>query len=385
MNSILFIGNYPNPVDKYRNVFFQNLIFELADQGIDCTVIAPISYTHYKSKAFRIPYRENNITKKGSVIKIFHPRYVSYSSIKVGRINTGRMSEHGFQHSAVRMAKRLKGHYDCVYGHFILTGGLAAAAVGRELKIPSFIAYGECDYESEVTNSYGDVQKAELAGVKGIIAVSTNNYNELRKRSLYDEYPVLIAVNSIDNSLFQPLNREKCRELLKFPQDEFVVGFVGGFIDRKGDLRLLEAVNQIDGVYCAFAGKGDRKPEGSKVVFCEAIEHEKIPYFLNACNVFALPTLSEGSCNAVIEALACGLPVISSNLPFNDDILNDSNSIRINPTSINELTNAIKTLYENCELRIKLSNGAIETSQELTLDKRAMVIRDFIENNMMDD
>ena len=65
MNSILFIGNYPNPVDKYRNVFFQNLIFELADQGIDCTVIAPISYTHYKSKAFRIPYRENNITKKG--------------------------------------------------------------------------------------------------------------------------------------------------------------------------------------------------------------------------------------------------------------------------------------------------------------------------------
>ena len=53
------------------------------------------------------------------------------------------------------MAKRLKGHYDCVYGHFILTGGLAAAAVGRELKIPSFIAYGECDYISENYDSTG--------------------------------------------------------------------------------------------------------------------------------------------------------------------------------------------------------------------------------------
>ena len=51
----LFVGMYPNEVNKYRNVFFQNLIFAIADLGIDCTVISPVSITKYLNRVKEIP------------------------------------------------------------------------------------------------------------------------------------------------------------------------------------------------------------------------------------------------------------------------------------------------------------------------------------------
>jgi glycosyltransferase involved in cell wall biosynthesis len=117
---------------------------------------------------------------------------------------------------------------------------------------------------------------------------------------------MIVAPNSVDMSLFYKRDKDTCRKELGIPLDKFVVGFVGGFIERKGDKRLLAAVNEIDDVYVAFAGCGDHAPDGDKVVFCKALEHEQIPIFLNAIDVFCLPTQNEGSCNAIVEAAACG-------------------------------------------------------------------------------
>ena len=68
---MLFIGIYPNPVDPYRNVFFQNLIFSLADQGVDCTVIMPVSVTHYKGKTKQIPLQDVHTTKGGNKVRVY--------------------------------------------------------------------------------------------------------------------------------------------------------------------------------------------------------------------------------------------------------------------------------------------------------------------------
>ena len=55
---ILFVGWYPNNIEKYKNVFFQNLIFSIADSGIECTVISPVSYVRYRNKISLIPKEE---------------------------------------------------------------------------------------------------------------------------------------------------------------------------------------------------------------------------------------------------------------------------------------------------------------------------------------
>jgi len=99
----------------------------------------------------------------------------------------------------------------------------------------------------------------------------------------------------LDLSLFQKRDKLQCRTEIGMP--------VRGFIERKGDKRLLAAVNQLDDVYVAFAGRGP--PEGERVIFCQALEHGAVCDFLNAVDVFFLPTLSEGSCNEIVEATEC--------------------------------------------------------------------------------
>ena len=298
----LFVGMYPNAVSPYRNVFFQNLIFAMADSGVDCTVISPVPLTKYGMSTRSIKYKTIHETSKGSKVTIYYPRYVSASSKQIGNFNTEKLSEKWFEDSLMHTVKKLDRKFDFVYGHFILYGGLGAIRVGKYLGIPSFLAYGECDFETQVRQTYGIPKKEQLEGLTGIVSVSTKNTKELQSLGIVKGVPIITAPNSTDLSLFYKKDKEECRKKLGLSTDKFIVGFVGGFIDRKGDKRLLEAVNKIDGAYVAFAGRGDNPPTGEKVVFCKALEHEVVSDFLNAIDVFCLPTLSEGSCNEIGRA-----------------------------------------------------------------------------------
>ena len=252
--------------------------------------------------------------------------------------------------------------------------------MGKYLGIPSFIAYGECDFETQVRQTYGYPKEEQLKWLTGIISVSSKNTKELRDLGIAKGVPIITAPNSTDLKLFYKKNMSECRKILGLPQDKFIVGFVGGFIERKGDKRLLEAVNQIDGAYVAFAGRGNNPPAGEKVLFCKALNHEVVSDFLNAIDVFCLPTLSEGSCNAIVEAMACGCPIISSDLPFNDDALDDTNSIRIDPNSVEDIKHAIEKLKEHSEIREELSKQSLEKAKEFEIGQRADRILNFIKD-----
>ena len=98
--------------------------------------------------------------------------------------------------------------------------------------------------------------------------------------------------------------------------------------------------------------------------------------------MFALPTINEGCSNAVIEAMACGLPVASSDMEFNWDVLNETNSILYNPMDIDQIADAIDRLYMDKDLRERLSQGAIQTATELTISARADKILNYIKSRL---
>lgn len=379
---MLFVGMYPDKVSPYRNVFFQNLIYAMADSGVECTVISPIPITRYRTKTRYVSKKRKDITPRGNTVTVYHPRYISLSSKRIASLNTGIWSEKLFEEAAISLANKLKGKFSAVYGHFFLSGGLAAIRIGRQKNISSFVAYGECNYESEIVHLYRELSKDDVLGLSGIVVVSTHNANVLKSKGIFSGIPMIIAPNSVDMTLFYKRNKNECREKLGLPLDKFIVGFVGGFIERKGDKRLLAAINQIDGLFGAFAGKGENPPEGKKVLLCKALNHNQIPILLNAIDVFCLPTQNEGSCNALVEAAACGVPIISSDLPFNDDLLNSENSMRINPNSIDEIRNALDLLFAKKDLRITLGEKIFNASRQFDIKVREKKIELFIRENL---
>lgn len=374
----LFIGSYPNPVEPYKSVFFRELIYQMADQGVDCTVISCASITAYKAKIRNVPSYQEERTAAGNTIRVYRPHIISYSAKKIGKWNTIHATQISVEMAVMKVLKVLNETFDFVYGHFFLCAGLVAAKVAQRYGIPAYIAYGECSFHTEVESKYGSVKKEEMEGVKGIIAVSSANKEDIMAREFAKDIPVCLSLNAIDPAVFHKKDKQACRAKLGLPADGFIVGFVGYFIDRKGPGRVLEACKDISGVKLAFAGRGGEQPEGENVVFCRALPHEDVADFLNAVDVFCLPTLHEGCCNAVVEAMACGKAIVSSDLPFNHDVLNGENAILVAPNSVEQIRNAVVQLYEAEQLRQRMEQQALADAQELTLPQRAKTILDFI-------
>lgn len=365
MKIVIIPSDYP---DKKRNVysFVKEFVDELARQGHDVYVISPISFFQYRR---RLNYKERSSYGKGKVT-VLRPLYIT------GREN---VSKHFRQKAIAKLVRIIKP--DVVYGHF-WKNAYDGYKVAKELSIPLFVASGESDVQDQFP--YSPKLKGFCDYVTGVICVSSKNKKESIDLGLTSEDKCFVAPNAINSNLFQKLDKPSCRKELNIPHDIFIVAFVGWFNERKGAYRVSEAIEKLgdEQIYSLFLGDGDLEPNCKNILIKGKVQHEKLPVYLNSADVFVLPTLKEGCCNAIIEAMACGLPVISSDRSFNWDVLNETNSILVEPDNIEQIAQAIRTIKQDSELRSSFSRGALDTTANLTIDNRTRGIVSFIENRI---
>ena len=369
MNILIITPEYPNR-KKVHYPFVKQLVDEFARQGHRCFVIAPYSIT--KNKRF-YPSMEYD----GKVM-VCRPNYLSFSNYKIGKFSP---SNYLRRKAIMRAEKWLPVKPDLVYCHF-WECAIEAYPYAKFENIPLFVATGESSISAfnvadKVTSEMRDF-------INGVICVSSKNKDESVSLGLTTTEKCLVSPNSVNSKLFKKLDKTACRQKLGFPQDAFIVSFVGAFIERKGVLRVADAIKQIKGepVYSCFIGRGAQDPACENILHKGGLLHEQIPEYLNASDVFVLPTLAEGCCNAIVEAMSCGLPVISSNLPFNWDVLDDSNSIMIDPNSVEAIVKAIEKLRDDKVLRRKMADASLEKAQLLTIDQRAKNVLDFSQSKI---
>lgn len=363
--------------------FVEQLVMQMADMGIECTVLNPVSI------ARKVIYGENlkpsvwyKETPNGNKVKIVCPRYVSFSTRKMGIINTADWTLHCFMHACLAWFK--KNHdFDAVYGHFIYPSAMTANQVTKLYGIPSFLAYGE--NTSYTIDYFGLARTKELLDkISGVISVSTVNKEILIENKLFSPEQIGVFPNAINNQKFFYRSKSEMRKKYDLPLNDFIVAFVGGFIPVKGADRLSRALELVgtDKVKSIFLGTGNIKPDCQGILIQGSQPHDHVPELLSAADIFVLPTLAEGCCNAIIEAMACGLPVVSSNRSFNDDILDETCSIRIDPTDIEAIASAVRQLLDDDQLRKSLAAGALEKARNMNLENRAQNIIAFIESRL---
>lgn len=370
MNILVFTYDYP--YRKYNNMsFVKQLIEQFAEMGHLCTVISPWPIFRKRGRA-AVDVWENK--GEGSSVRVLRPNYLTIPHLKIGAFYPSQW----LRERAIRKSLcSLKEMPDVIYCHF-WNQGLIALPYAQKWHRPIFVASGESDIVSlldmkKVTEDFKHI-------VKGVICASGKNKLESVKLGLTSENKCIVLPNAIDNAKFHKIDKIACRKQLNLPQDKFIVCFVGWFIERKGPLRLQEALRMInnDNIGVLYIGEGPQQPKGDNILFKGSVKHDNLKYYLNASDVFILPTLNEGCCNAIVEAMACGLPVVSSDMDFNREILDASNSILINPMNINEIADAINRLFSDKKMTMTLSKGALKRAAELKIDRRASQIIDFI-------
>lgn len=361
--------------DKQQvHVFLDNLVRILVDKGVKCSIIAPqSSYSYYRRKDKRRPFEYERTTEKGNKYKIFSPLYTVYPTAKIGKMFLSDKSRYSFYRAIEKTYKKQNLNADIIYSHF-LQAGISGVMLAKKLGIPSYIANGEADTVESVKHLSPNLIRKTLEDVTGIISVSTKCKEEIEELCGHDDEivkKITVIPNAANTKVFHKLDKKRCRKELGFPEDKFIVSFVGSFIERKGIQKVAKAVDELDEIYAVFIGTGPDNPCCKNILFKGRVNNGEMVKYLNSTDVFVLPTTAEGCSNAIVEAMACGLPIVSSNRSFNLDILDKSCAILIDPNNQREITEAIKSLKENQEMRNKLSEGSNKKSKTLSLESRA--------------
>ena len=377
MHICILTTGFPTPKDPGKYAFVDQLACTWADMGNEITVIYPIpAFVELmdKKRFYRSEWERN--TPEGNKVFVKCPRYFSASDKVVLGIDTKIIAYKSFQKAVRESIASMKNKPDVLYGHF-LPSGCQAGDVGEKLAIPSFCAFGESSLWS-IAGWNQDRIRNSLAKLSGIVSVSTENKRILIDNNLYRESDIEVFPNGADHTLFRSGNKREIRRKYGFPENSFVGVFTGSFNDDKGVLRAQEAAVKAGNVKMIYIGGGASKPEGSNILFCGKLQHESIPEYLSAADFFILPTKAEGCCNAIVEAMACGLPIISATGAYNDDILSEDYSIRTDPDDVNAMAEAIEILRDNPEQRAQMSASAAKASVKFDIHDRAANIIDFM-------
>ena len=355
------------------SIFVVKLCEQWVDQGHEVSIVTPQSLTNilmgksgYTAPAFTY------YTTGGKTISVYRPRIVTFSNIPLLK----KVKNWLRQRAIAKAVKRI-GSQDVYYCHFWNNGYDLYKAVGNMAR-PLIVATGE-----SVIHLHTNDERFRQA-VSGVVCVSTKNMEESIRLGLTNREKCIVLPNAIDTAVFHQMDKLQCRQELGIDPKLFVVIYVGQFIRRKGYNRLAAAIDMLDdkeiGVVFLGKAKEGQEPHCQGIIKCGFANQQEIAKYLNAADVFVLPTQAEGCCNAIVEAMACGLPIISSDRSFNHDILDNKNALLIDPDNVDRIAGAIKTIKENRALQSSLAANSLEKAQTLTLPDRASRIISFIKS-----
>ena len=245
---------------------------------------------------------------------------------------------------------------DVLDAHFVWPDGVGVASLAKELKIPYVITLRGKLYECLPIPSQHRQCAATLRDASAVISNSSLMANEARKLGASVDHLVVIP-NGIDHEQFHPKDKLTCRRELDLPLNGRIIVTVAHLGHRKGHNEVIRALADLpDDVRLVIVGGSAQggTPAKLRAIASEVgIEdrlilpgpqpYEKVPIYFSAADASVLASYREGCPNAVLESLACGTPVVASDVGAVRDILPVPDVGRIvRPQEIGPLRDALE-------------------------------------------
>ena len=230
--------------------------------------------------------------------------------------------------------------------------------------------------------------KNVLNGADIIIATSNSYIDESKFLGDHRE-KIEVIPNGINLEEFDiNLSKEECRDRLDLPHDKKIILFFGNIVAYKGPHILLKSFSKVKSkfkdVMLVFAGRGEMQEELTKlavelgikndVLFTGYIDEKLKPFYYKSADIFCLPSITMAEAFGIVnlEAMACGIPVISSKLGGIPDVIDDKETgLLVKPEDEDELSEAIEFLLENEATSIKMGNNGKRKVKEYSWKKIA--------------
>ncbi|MBT3257921.1 MAG: glycosyltransferase [Deltaproteobacteria bacterium] len=240
------------------------------------------------------------------------------------------------------LIKRLdkKEPIDLINAHWLFPDGVATAWVAQKLGKPLILTGLGCDINYYPSLPFRKQQIKKALELANLISVKGS---ELKQKILHmgiQEHKVIVIPNGLDLKRFRIMDRKEARRRLDLQEDGRILLFVGSLDQVKGCQYLIEAFKGMaDNLeylpHLIVVGDGPQQEAllfqtrrlgiADRVSFVGKRPHDEIPLWMNAANVFCLPSIREGRPNVLMEALACGTSAVASNVGSVPEIIHKEN------------------------------------------------------------
>ena len=231
------------------------------------------------------------------------------------------------------------------------------------------------------------------------LAVKTSQHiltvSEFSKSEILRFYPFLkeekisVVYNAIDRQLFRPLNSEPAKGNLQSPSSERFVLCVSSIDPRKNFARLIEACQGLTDAKLYIVGKNNRVFSQQKeldttsehIHFLGKVSDDELVRLYNQAACFVFPSLYEGFGLPPLEAMACGCPVLVSDIPVEREVCGDAAQY-FNPLESNNILHTIKQYLNNIDvIREKMRQKGYQNIMRFSWEKSAEVLMKIITDN----
>ena len=237
-------------------------------------------------------------------------------------------------------ALRRAGRLAVIDAHFGYPDGYAATLLGRWLRVPVTVTLRGTEARHAAVPALRTRLARALNAAARVFAVS----DSLRRVALMLGVPAertRVIGNGVDAERFAPRDRDAARAHLGIPANAKVLVSVGGLVERKGFHRVIECLPALRARHpgLVYLVVGGPSPEGDWsarltaqvdalgladcVRFLGALPSADLAGPLSAADVFVLATANEGWANVFLEAMACGLPVVTTDVGGNAEVVAD--------------------------------------------------------------
>lgn len=369
---------YPSSADPARGCFIELLALNIIKNGYSVQVLAPRIYTLDKKREMR----------KGIFVRRF-PFFsedrllIEHEKIPIFKMVCYVAS--GFFSLLLLVWKHKVG---LIHAHWVLPTGLIAVLVKKITGVPVLLSARGADINLYPHKSRLLFKLAcfSLRHSTEITAVSRELRNCIIRDFGISEDRLTIVSSGVDRSSFTPIDQRTIRKQLKLPKELKIVLFVGDLIPRKGLNYLIESIPTVlkkqGNVLFLIIGKGFLEKQLITMVesmdlqrhvhFLGTIPHEEVPLWINAADLLALPSISEGTPNVIMEALSCGVPVVASRVGGVPELVEDNkNGFLVEPRNSHSLAEALIRLLTDDQLLLKLRQQCMNVPPEREVGQMA--------------
>lgn len=337
---------FPNALEPGAGVFIRERMFRVG-QRLPLTVVAPRPWFPGQSllRRFRSGYRpEAAAFELMQGVEVFRPRFLSVPGL------ARWLDAMSMALAALPQLRRLArdGRLQVLDAHFAWPDGVAASWLGSWLKVPVVVTLRG----TEVPVSRHAWRRAQLVAalnrVDRVLAVADALLRHVRGLGVQPRSAAVVG-NGVDIERFRPEPWQAARERIGLPVDARVLVSVGGLCERKGFHRVIEVMPTLlgrhPGLHLLIVGGAG--PEGNwgprlaeqaralglseRVHLLGRLDPEELRWPLSAADVFVLATRNEGWANVFLEALACGLPVVTTDVGGNAEVISHPGLGRVVP------------------------------------------------------